>query len=116
MLYSHRRVLDIPDFPIPGQIGNHDRGFPPRFPANFEIGNRGNGNWGFPGLLAHLAPRPEWHSMGTKLVSWRRKWAVVCTVAALRYRSGREAHRGSRVGTLAVTFPVLIKLEPRTQY
>ena len=36
------------DFPIPdfGRIGT--RGFPPPIPG--QIGNRGNGNWGFPGL------------------------------------------------------------------
>jgi hypothetical protein len=62
--YSHG--MSIPDFPIFGQIGN--LGFPsfPIFaesgigdslpdsrresPIPGQIGNRGNGNWGFPGL------------------------------------------------------------------
>ena len=39
---------------ISGRVGN--RGFPPRFPAE-SPGNRGNGNWGFPGLLTAVALR-----------------------------------------------------------
>jgi hypothetical protein len=68
MLHSHRRVSPIsrfaanrdPDSRFPAKAGNGPGGFPDsRFRPNREsgipspipgqIGNRGNGNWGFPG-------------------------------------------------------------------
>jgi hypothetical protein len=77
MMYSHRGVSPSsrfcgqsgPRFPIPGQIGNsgdfpipdsrpnRESGDFPIPDSRQKIGNRGNGNWGFPGL-GGLAPGP----------------------------------------------------------
>jgi hypothetical protein len=71
LLYSHRRVPPIsriaasrgPDSRFPAESGSggfpdsrfpadRESEIPSPFPGHWQIGNRGNGNWGFPGLLA----------------------------------------------------------------
>jgi hypothetical protein len=96
MLHSRRRVSPISRFaanvtpigtpiPVPGQIGNRgfpvsrfrpnrESGTPTPIPGHWQIGNRGNGNWGFPGLpqaqsvdpaRGPLAPTAHWHRDST---------------------------------------------------
>jgi hypothetical protein len=92
MLHSHRRVSPISRFAandrdpradsrFPAKAGNggfpdsrfrpnRESGIPSPIPG--EIGNRGNGNWGFPGLR----PRGAARSVGVKLskqstVAWK---------------------------------------------
>ena len=95
MLHSHRRVSPIsrfaanrdPDSRFPAKAGNgafpdsrfrpnRESGIPSPIPG--QIGNRGNGNWGFPGLLAVPPPPsafppdrprgaiPQWHRIPTE--------------------------------------------------